>query len=554
MRIKTFLLPLIASALAIPAVITSNTKVTALDPFKDEVGYAFTKHFGGETPVNYYKKDAALEPTSTAPTFGDKFGIQVSSVSKSGTTNVRSVRFIAEVSDLNCSVKFNRTVSSLGEDKKVSDDDKVFKEASSIDVVSAYISIANGSTTFTPTNNYYLVVYTMNNVPEAYWDYYFDVSVSLTYLDSNSVEQTVTSTSHKANILGGLYSTNNGTIAQNDDNTNTVTYADSTVDSSKALSATLEIPDSAYPAIAVKKVETSSVSAMSFGSDVTTIETSAFSNKVGTIEETNGKGSDYSNYESSYTDLTSVSFASQTITIGDFAFAGCSNLKNITWPTGSNGSPATIDVGYGSFAGTGITTIDIPDSRYVQAYAFGGCPNLKEVTIYNECVCDNELSDNPSLETVTFAKDIDNSLNQDLKAAGGLTWVSGINGVDKSPFKNCPALKTVTVNCKTTRADIWQNAFVDCTSLETFNTTSETALSANMFKNCTSLKTINLTASATKIDSNTFADCGSKTVTINYAGTLAQFESICGSGWYTGANVTVVATDTAQTYTGITNA
>ncbi len=553
MKLKTFLSPVVVSLLAIPAALASSAKVNTLDLFEDEVGYASTNYFGGETPINCYKKNAALEPTSTAPTFGDKFGIQVSNVSKSGETNVRSVRFIAEVSTLNCAVKFNRTVKSLGNDKKVSDDDEIIKEASSIDVVSAYTSIANGETTFTPTNDHYLVVYTMNNVPEAYWDYYFDVSATLTYLDANETEQTVTSESHKANILGGLYSSNNATITANSDSTNTIAYADSAISNSTALSATLEIPDSTYPAIAVKKVETSSVSTMSFGADVTSIGEAAFSNKVGTNEETNGTGSDYSNYESPYTGLTSVSFGNQATSFGDFAFAGCTNLETITWPTGSNGSPSIGAVGYGTFAGSGITKIDIPDSLTIQAYAFGGCPKLKEVTIYNECLCDNELSDNPSLETVTFSEKINNSLNENSAAAGGLTWLGGMNGADKSSFKNSPAIKTVNVYCKTLADNIWANAFVDCTALETFNTTSSTVLSANMFKNCTSLKTINLTTEATKIDSSTFTDCGSENVMINYTGTLEEFEKICGDGWYTGAKVTVKTSDnsTGTTYNGL---
>ncbi len=551
---KTFLFPLIASGLALSAIFASNTEVSTFDPFGDEIGNASAKNFGDDTPINVYQKTAELTPVTTTPTIGDKFGIQVSSVSKSGTNNVRSVRFIAEVSDLNCSVEFNRTIKSLGDDKKVSDDDKVLKAEASIEVDSAYTSIANGTDTYSPTTSgNYLVVYTMRNVPEAYWDSYFDVSVTLTYLDSNSVEKTITSSSHKANILGGLHSDSTATITTDTDGTSTIAYTDSTVSNSSAIAATLEIPDSSYPAIAVKKVEDSSISTMSFGDNVTTIGEAAFSNKVGTASESNGKGSDYANYESSYTGLTSVGFTSQTITIGDFAFAGCTNLKTITWPTGSTGSPATIDVGYGSFAGTGITEIDIPDSRYIQAYAFGGCPKLQKVTIYNECLCDNELSDNPSLETVIFDEKINDSLNQDKASAGGLTFVAGIDGEDKSPFKNCPALKTVTVNCKTTREDIWANAFAGCTSLETFDAanSSSTALSANMFKGCKALKTINLTTNVTKIDASTFANCGSSNVTINYAGTLSEFEGKCGSGWYTGATVTVKASDNTQIYSGL---
>ena len=552
MKNKRFLLPLIVSALSIPTLIGVTANASSSDPFGDEIGNASAKNFNGVTPTNIYKK-GALASSSTVPSIGSKFGIQVSNVSKSNGKNVRSVRFIAEVSDLNCSVKFNRKVSSLGDDKKVSSDDVVYKELTSVEIDSAYTSIANGTTTYTPESGYYCVVYTMNNVPEDYWDYYFYVSVTLTYLDSDSNEQTITSGDHYANILGGLYASSTATISKNEDNTNTVSYSDSTISSTSAISSTLEIPDSNYPAIAVKKVEDSSISALSFGSNVTTIESAAFTNKVGTASETNGKGSDYSNYESPYTGLTSIGFNSQEITIGDFAFAGCSNLENITWPTGTTGSPATIDVGYGSFAGTGITKIDIPDSRYIQAYAFGGCPKLKEVTIYNECLCDNELSDNPVLETVTFSKDIDNSLNQVLDSAGGLTFVAGIDGVDKSPFKNSTAIKTVNVYCKTTRNDIWSNAFADCSKLETFNTTSATVLSANMFKNCSSLKTVNLTTEATYIDGSAFADCGSNSVTINYTGTLADFEKICQSGWYTGANVTVMTSDntTGTNYNGL---
>lgn len=60
--------------------------------------------------------------------------------------------------------------------------------------------------------------------------------------------------------------------------------------------------------------------------------------------------------------------------IGNYAFSGCSSLKNVAIPTG------TTDMGYGAFAGSGLFSIVIPESvTSIGDDIFDQCDNLQRI-------------------------------------------------------------------------------------------------------------------------------------------------------------------------------
>jgi hypothetical protein len=77
--------------------------------------------------------------------------------------------------------------------------------------------------------------------------------------------------------------------------------------------------------------------------------------------------------------LTSITIPDSVTSIGDEAFSGCTNLTSITIPDG------VTDIGYGAFSGcTGLTSITIPDGvTSIGDYAFNRCTGLTSITIPN---------------------------------------------------------------------------------------------------------------------------------------------------------------------------
>ena len=170
--------------------------------------------------------------------------------------------------------------------------------------------------------------------------------------------------------------------------------------------------------------------------------------------------------------------------IGDAAFSGNKNLKEIT-------IPSTVErIGAMAFGYTGLTSILIPDSvTFIDIYAFDGCSSLSDVTL------------SANLHTIR---------------AGA--------------FENCTALKSIIIPDSVT--ELGQYAFAGCTALESIKIpTYVETISQKAFEDCTSLQSVTLSLQITAIEDQAFYACHSLTE-INFAGTMDEWQAITkGDGW-----------------------
>ena len=199
--------------------------------------------------------------------------------------------------------------------------------------------------------------------------------------------------------------------------------------------------------------------------------------------------------------LHEVNLAPSLETIDNTAFQNCEDLERIEIPDN------VTEIGYYTFAGSGLTSVDIPDSvTFIDHYAFCDCSNLATV----------KLSDSlQSLGTEAFARTPITSI----EIPKTLTECGGFSG----PFSECPNLKTASFQNGTTL--IAEHVFDNCTGLETVtipSTVTEIGYEAFVGSGLTSVE---IPDSVTRIDDGAFNDCSSLT-NVQYCGTEAQKAAI----------------------------
>jgi len=178
-------------------------------------------------------------------------------------------------------------------------------------------------------------------------------------------------------------------------------------------------------------------------------------------------------------DIEEVVIESEGITIGSYAFYGCSSLTSITLPE------SVTDIGNGAFSGCSVLqSISIPESvRSIGSYAFSGCTALKSL-VYNATYC---AITNPGWTSIV-----------------SLTIGDKVNSIPSDIFFGCSVLTTVTILESVTR--IGSYAFYGCSSLTSITLPeSLTTIEYNAFQGCSSLATITFPESITTIESGAFS-------------------------------------------------
>ena len=191
---------------------------------------------------------------------------------------------------------------------------------------------------------------------------------------------------------------------------------------------------------------------------------------------------------------------SQISEISNYAFSGCTSLKNIYLPNTLN------SIGYYAFDGcSDLTSIDIPDSvTSIGNYAFRYCYALTNITIPNSVT---------SFGTYIF---------QD---CSGLTSanIQFNRSISNNTFYNCTSLTDVTIGSGVT--SIGDSAFAYCSGLTSIDIPdSVTSIGSSAFNRCTNLTGVTIGSGVTSIY-NSFTYCRNLSIIVIKATTPPTFIS-----------------------------
>ncbi|MDO4648630.1 MAG: leucine-rich repeat protein [Eubacteriales bacterium] len=168
--------------------------------------------------------------------------------------------------------------------------------------------------------------------------------------------------------------------------------------------------------------------------------------------------------------IKAISFAKTVTTVGEYAFYGLKNVKTVTMPEwmgmvrahGFEGCTSLTTVKFNDylyeieaygFAGcTSLTNVNLPDEvTDLGEYAFAGCSAMTDLVIRNvrfiPIGCFMNCS---SLKNITWSKvtDINNYGFSGCTSLEQITLPINMEAVGAYAFYNCPALKTITDNCR----------------------------------------------------------------------------------------------------------
>ena len=198
--------------------------------------------------------------------------------------------------------------------------------------------------------------------------------------------------------------------------------------------------------------------------------------------------------------LVSVSNLNDISTIGESAFANCTNLTDLTV------NAATIKSN--AFQGcTGLTSATV-SATTVESNAFNGCTGLNTATVtattvesnaFHGCIRLAELT----VRATTVAGDA-------FQGCTNLATVSfNANSVESNTFEGRTHLTSVTLGNKV--ADIKEGAFRNCTALTSINIPGTVVTISGGFEGCTSLSNVTLNSGTKYIVNSVFQGCSSLT-------------------------------------------
>lgn len=199
---------------------------------------------------------------------------------------------------------------------------------------------------------------------------------------------------------------------------------------------------------------------------------------------------------------------------------------------------------------TDITTITIPDDvNYIGQSAFQGCSNLRQVQYSKNIRGIQDSAFSGCIQLTTFPEsDVLTSLGEyAYKGCSSLTNIvlpDSLKTVGSYAFEQCTGLTTLSIGSGVT--DIYMSAFKDCSSLtEVTIPDNVLTLGTTVFQNCTSLQQIVFGAGLTNIGGGVLNGCTAlKTITCK----AIQPPAMNGGNYLTGVTVVYVPEESVDKY------
>ena len=200
----------------------------------------------------------------------------------------------------------------------------------------------------------------------------------------------------------------------------------------------------------------------------------------------------------------SYQIPASVISIGEWAFSGCSALTSVTIPD------SVTSIGeYAFYYCTALTSVTIPNSvTSIGEFVFSGCSSLTSVTIPDSVtsIGDRAFYGCKALTSVTIPDSVTSIGNGAFSGCSALTSViigNGVTDIGEYAFYYCTALTGVTIPDSVT--SIGERAFYGCSALTGVTIgNGVTSIGYGVFSNCSSLTSVTIPASVTSIGDKAF--------------------------------------------------
>lgn len=187
------------------------------------------------------------------------------------------------------------------------------------------------------------------------------------------------------------------------------------------------------------------------------------------------------------TTLTTVKLPSSLKSIGDYAFEGCINLKNVEFSKDSK----SMEIGdYAFYECASLDSVSLPSGATLSTGVFQDCSELKYLKL-------------PAVQ-----REIPAFLCRGCKSLERITLPGGLVKIHRLAFAYCSSLNQI--NFPSTLRHIGMDAFAFCTSLKSVSLPSGvTSLESYSFAECTGLEKVSVGGSIKEFGELVFSGCRS---------------------------------------------